>query len=114
MSVALLGLDLYFAAMLGVSGLAKVDQPARFMAALYRYRLFPAWSIPFLVRIVTLIELVVAASLVAGTLPVVTAVVTCVLFGCFLVIRTVLVVTKRGTDCGCYGGLALEKVGGAS
>lgn len=40
-----LALDCYFAAVLGVSGLAKIDNPALFAVTLRRQRLLPRWSI---------------------------------------------------------------------
>lgn len=114
MSLALLGIELYLAAMLGVSGLAKVEQPGHFAATLRRHRILPAWSIPAVSRVLPWLELAVACSLVAGVVLRPAAVLVLVLFASFLVVEVVLVVTKRATDCGCYGVAYPQKVDRAS
>jgi hypothetical protein len=109
-----LGLELYFAAMLGVAGLAKIKHPAQFAATLRRHGIFPAWSIVGISRIVPWLQIAVAVSLVTDITPVATAVLVLMFFISFLIIETILVVTKRATECGCYGIVYPQKVDGAS
>lgn len=114
MNVLLLGLELYFAAMLGVAGLAKIKHPEQFAATLRRHRILPAWSIVGVSRAVPWLEVAAAASLIAGTAPVATAALVLMFFVSFLVIETILVVAKRATECGCYGVAYPQKVDEAS
>ncbi len=65
MAVATLLLELYFAAMLGVCGLAKIENPTYFASTLRRHGILPQWSITGVSRLV---------SSVCGTLPPVGAV----------------------------------------
>lgn len=112
--IVLLVVQLYLAAVLGVSGLAKLDSIAHFAATLDRYRLLPSWSIAPLAWITPIAEVAVAASLVLGTAAVATGLSAVVLFCGFLVLRIVLLTTKRVVDCGCHGRFYHEVVDGAS
>ncbi|MFN8453209.1 MAG: MauE/DoxX family redox-associated membrane protein [Anaerolineae bacterium] len=114
MSLLFLFLSLYFAAMLGVSGLAKAEHPEQFAATLRRHRILPHWSMIGISKIVPWLEIVVAILLILNLLPVITSALVFLLFVSFLVIETILVVKKRATECGCYGVVYPQKVDGAS
>lgn len=114
MAAVLLLVELYFAAMLGVSGLAKIDAPEHFEATLRIHRLWPAQAIRPVSRIFPWVEVVVAIALVVGFAPTLTASLTLLLFGIFLGVETTLVVTRRATECACYGVAYRQKVDGAS
>jgi hypothetical protein len=114
MNVLLLGIELYLAAMLGVSGLAKIEHPGHFAATLRRHRILPNWTIEGVSRIVPWLEVVIAVLLVVGLAPVPTALFTVLLFTSFLTIEVMLVVTNRATECGCYGLAYSQKVDYAS
>lgn len=114
MSIFILGLELYFAAILGVSGIAKLVQPGYFTATLHRHRILPTWSIIGVSRTVPWLEIAVAVSLIVGMIPVATAIMVLILFASFLTIEVILIMTKRATECGCYGVAYPQKVDGAS
>lgn len=114
MAALLLLVELYFAAMLGVSGLAKLDAPEHFEATLRVHRLWPAQAIRPVSRIFPWLEVVVAIALIIGFAPAFTAMLTLLLFGIFLSVETILVVTRRATECACYGVAYRQKVDGAS
>lgn len=114
MSFLVLGLDLYFASILLVSGLAKVDSLERFEVALRRQRLIPPLLVPAVSRIMPWLEAVVAGVLISGIMPVATAIVVLGFFSTFLVYEGTLVITKRTHECGCYGAAFSRNVDGAS
>lgn len=114
MGFAAFALELYFAAMFGVSGLAKMEQPDRFAATLNRHRILPHWSVHVTSRLIPLAEVVLAIVLVTGLAPTAATVATLVLFAMFGAVETVLVVTKRATECGCYGVAYPQQVDGVS
>ena len=103
MSLLLLFLSLYFAAMLGVSGLAKAEHPKQFAVTLRRHNIFPYWSITSISRIVPWLEILVAILLITNLLTILTSALVFLFFLSFLVIEIILVVEKRATECGCYG-----------
>jgi hypothetical protein len=107
-------LAFYLAAMLGVSGLTNIDDPGYFEYTLRRQRILPACGIPLTARIVPWLEVAVAVALIGGLAPVLTAVVALLLFTTFFVIETILVATRRATECGCFGVAYPQKVDGAS
>lgn len=107
-------LELYFAAMLGVSGLAKAEQPERFADTLTRHRILPRWSVYPVSRLFPWAEVALAGLLVVGLAPLAAAIATLTLFAIFGVIETVLVLTKRATECGCYGVAYPQRVDHAS
>lgn len=107
-------LDCYFAAVLGIAGLAKLDDPAPFAALLRRQRLLPVWSVDTISRLIPLLEIAVAGALLSGIAAVVIATLTLLVFAGFLVIQMLLLATKRGGDCGCYGTASPHRVEGAS
>lgn len=106
--------ELYFAAMLGVSGLAKTEHPEQFARTLTRHRILPRWTIRTIGRVFPTLEVVIAALLVAGLARVPVAAFVVLLFVTFGAVETILVVTKRATDCGCYGLAYSQKVDWAS
>lgn len=113
-TILLLGLELYFAAILGVSGLAKLDNPEQFAAILRRHHILPTWSIARFSKLFPWLEVILAIWLVMGIKPLLSAGLIFILFAGFLIVETVLVVTKRASECGCYGIVYRQKVDGAS
>lgn len=114
MTFILLALELYFAVMLGVSGLAKMEHPDRFADTLRLHRILPEWSIKGVSLLFPWFETLLAAVLIAGVAARVTASIVLGVFLLFLLIESILVVTKRATECGCYGVAFRQKVDGAS
>ncbi len=57
---------LYFAAVLDVSGLAKIEDPQQFAAIMRRHRLLPAWSIGMVARVFPWAEVLLASMLLTG------------------------------------------------
>ncbi len=114
MSVCLFGLDLYFAAMLGVSGLAKLADRAPFVAALSRQH--AAWRLgrAGTRRLLPYLEVVVATCLVTGFAPIAAAATVVALFTGFFLVKTMLALRRSQGACGCYGSAYLERVDGAS
>ncbi len=114
MTIIHFGLDLYFAAILSVSGLAKVEHPALFAATLRKQHLLPAQSVAGASYVVPWAELVLAVMLVLGLVPAVTSGLVLGLFCSFLIVDVVLLTTKRSVDCGCYGNAHARKADSAS
>lgn len=114
MTIIGLLIEIYLAAMLGVSGLAKMDAPAHFEATLLRHRLLPGWSVRPVSRAVPWLEVALALALVAGIAPVITGAMTALLLACFLAVETALVITHRATECSCFGVAYRVPVDGAS
>ena len=109
-----LPLDLYFSAMLGVAGIAKLRQPSAFAATLRRHRILPPWSISPVSRGLPWVQVAIALLLVSGSFPIVTSIAALALLVSFLMTECILLATKRATDCGCYGVAYRMKVDGAS
>lgn len=107
-------LELYFAAMLGVSGLAKIEHPEQFANTLRRHDILPKWSIAGVSRAFPCLEVGIALLLIAGQARLLTAALVIILFASFAGTEIILVVTKRATECGCYGVAYPQKVDGAS
>ncbi|MGH2459202.1 MAG: MauE/DoxX family redox-associated membrane protein [Chloroflexota bacterium] len=107
-------LELYFAAMLGVSGLAKAEQPERFADTLRRHRILPRQSIDLVSRLFPWAEVALAGLLVTGEAQHAAAIATVAIFATFSAIEVVLVTTKRATECGCYGVAYSQRVDHAS
>lgn len=103
MSVFLFVIELYFAAMLGVAGLAKFDDPAHFARALRRHSWVPAWGIATATYVVPPVEVTAAALLLTGKAPIPTATLVLLLFTGFLAAQIALAVSRRVGDCGCFG-----------
>lgn len=107
-------LDLYLAAVLGISGLTKIKEPAEFAATLYRHHILPSWSIPGISRVCPWVEVALAAALVVGLAPLLTAALVVILIGTFCMIETIPLVNGSATNCGCYGTGHARKVDGSS
>ena len=107
-------LDCYFAAVLGIAGLAKMDDPAPFAATLRRPRLLPAWGIGAIGRLLPWCEILLAATLLIGVAPVLVASLILLLCAAFLVGQALLLLTKSADACGCYGVASAHRVAGTS
>jgi uncharacterized membrane protein YphA (DoxX/SURF4 family) len=107
-------LSLYFAAMLGVAGLAKMEQPDLFAAILRRQRLLPAWGIGAVTRLFPWCEIVLASALVAGIAPRFVAVLLFALFAALTVMQAYLLSARRAAPCMCYGAWSTRNMAGAS
>jgi uncharacterized membrane protein YphA (DoxX/SURF4 family) len=107
-------LDCYFAAMLGIAGLAKLDNPAPLAATLRRQRLLPAWSVGGIRRFLPWCEILLAATLVIGVAPVPVAALVLLLCAGFLAAQALLLWTKSDGTCGCYGAASAHPVEGVS
>lgn len=107
-------LDFYFASLLAVSGFAKAYKPAQFAATLRQQDILPVWSSKSIGYTLPWIEMGVAALLVVGTIPVLTAVTVLVLFTAFLIAESALYFTKYQGECGCYGTARTQPVTEAS
>ena len=114
MNMIVFGIELYFAIMLGVSGIAKIAEPYDFAATLRRHRILPAWSVTPFSRVFPWLEVAIAGAVLTGAAAVATAALVLALFSAFLIVEVILVVTRRATDCGCYGVAYRQKVDGAS
>lgn len=114
MQFLILALDCYFAAVLGIAGLAKLDDPAPFAATLRRQRLLPAWSVGATRRLLPWCEILLAAALVTGIASVLVAALVLLLFAGFLAGQALLVLTKSEDACGCYGAASAHRVEAAS
>jgi hypothetical protein len=107
MSILHFALSLYFALVLGIAGIAKIDTPQIFATFLRSRFANDAWGTQALVRFAPWIELVLALVLLLVPenfrLPV-TLVLSC-LFLSFCVLHSGIFFTKpqKGRDCGCYG-----------
>jgi len=109
-----LALDCYFAAVLGIAGLAKMDDPAPFAATLRRQRLLPAWSVGTIRCLFPWFEIALAAALLSGITAIRVATFTVLIFAGFLIVQILLLATRQGGDCGCYGAASTHRVEAAS
>ncbi|HEU5376231.1 MAG TPA: MauE/DoxX family redox-associated membrane protein [Ktedonobacteraceae bacterium] len=104
---------LYFGVMLGVSALAKIENPAFFAATLRTQRVLPRWSIEGVSNLFPWCELLIAFLLIIspgqGAALLLSALVL-LLFGIFLGIEIALILRKQTTSCGCYGAAYQRKV----
>jgi hypothetical protein len=107
-------LECYFAAVLGIAGLAKLDDPMPFAATLRRMSLLPAWSIGTISRRLPWCEILLAAALVIGVAPALVAALVVLFCAGFLAAQALLMLTKRDGACGCYGAASAYRVEGAS
>lgn len=102
-------LALYFAAMLGVAGLAKIERPDLFALLLHQQHILPTWCVRAVSLVLPWCEIALAAALVAGTAPLLVALLTGLLFVIFFMAQTILLLMRHGTSCGCYGAMAIER-----
>lgn len=103
MSFLLFALDLYFAAMFGSSGLAKISNPRSFANILRQQRILPGWSTRIVSLTLPLAEILIALCLVAGLIAIVTATLVLALLLTFLGVKVYLLMTGSTADCGCHG-----------
>lgn len=109
-----LALDCYFAAVLGTAGLAKMDDPAPFAATLRRQHLLPTWSVGTIGRLLPSLEIAMAGALLSSIAAIPVATFTVLIFAGFLVVQILLLATRHGSDCGCYGPASSHRIEGAS
>lgn len=81
------GLTCYFAVVLGVAGLAKLDQPDVFANSLRQYRLLPYWSLNPISRVVPWVELAASVALITGMVARATTLFVCALFAVFFALK---------------------------
>lgn len=103
MTMLYLTLNLYFAALLSVSALSKLDNLAGFLDTLHRQGILPETTRPFFSKAIPFIQLLVALLLVLGVLPLFATLVVLALCVCFLAIESFLLWTGRSDNCGCFG-----------
>ena len=111
MSFVNLLFTLYFAAVFGISGFAKLQQPGQFAMTLRRQQILPSWSIIPVSWSLPGVEILVAILLVTGIDQRITAYVVLSLFIAFLAFEATLLLTKRFAECGCYGIAYQQKAG---
>lgn len=90
----------------GLAGAMKFVDLAPFGAALREYPLIPEWSIPSLVFLVPLLELLTLMIVVATGRLRVASIVAAGLLGIFTIFVAVNLVTMEAPDCACFGLLA--------
>gem|GEM_PF-717211 len=94
-------LALYFAAVLGISGLSKVAERGRFRQALDQQGFWPFWTRPYVSVIIPCAEVVVAFFLLTGWSQLLVGGALLALFAAFLGLKVFLFATKSEADCGC-------------
>lgn len=114
MHIMLLGMEFYFAALLGTAGLAKLASLHQFAATLRQQRILPHWSIAWVSRLVPWIEVGLACLLISGGAPRLAAVLTLLVFAGFLLFKVLLLRANPGVDCGCGHDARPTPVDGAS
>ncbi len=103
-------LSLYFSAVLGISGLAKIDQLESFITTLTQQRIIPRRGVRIIGIALSWGEIFLALILLLGISLPVAAVITLVIFVAFLITNSALVRRGWETDCGCYGKAYPQKV----
>lgn len=114
MSIVTFVLELYFAVILVVSGLTKINNPQYFVKTLRRQKLLPSWSIIPSAKVFPWVEISIAFLLLIGITANVGAIFLFILFAGFLSMKVYLFVTKRVEDCGCYGDANPKQIDTAS
>jgi len=109
-----LALDFYLAAILGVSGLAKLAAPTQFATTLHQHRLLPRWSIAIVSHLLPLGEVALAGMLLSGYAHLPVAIVVLFLFVVFSVSEIKLFLAKSVDECGCYGVAYVRHIDNAS
>src|SRR5579872_628941 len=110
MSILSFLLEMYFAAMLGVSGLTKLNDPLYFTNTLRQQGLLPPWSISPATKIFPWLEIILSLLLIAGIFAVWNALLLLALFVGFAGIKIVLIAKGYDKDCGCFGGAKPQQV----
>lgn len=114
MSIVTFALEIYFAAMLGIAGFAKIYDPKHFAATLHQQKVVPEHSIGIFSRFISWTEVIVAFFIISGIAAIGAAFIIVALFSGFLGFKIFLLATGRTKDCGCYGSAKPEKVDGVS
>lgn len=107
-------LNVYFASVLGVTVLGKLEQPSTFAAVLRRNNILPSWGIDPVCRYFPWLELAVAGWLITGIAPVLASCTVNALFAGFLIVKVKMLLTRNTADCGCFGVAYAERVDKAS
>jgi hypothetical protein len=106
MSIIHFLLIIYFAAVLGIAGIAKIDSPTLFISELqYQYKL-PSWSVRPVGKLFPWIELVVTIFFIgiAGLNKFFAGFLILAIFIFFSVLNKIKYNQKQNaSDCGCYG-----------
>ncbi len=98
-------LDIYFAAVLGIAGITKIDDPQTFVRTLNNYS-FPKWGIPILQRTFPWVEVICAFFLLItfDVSKLVVAFLLLILFISFLFLNVSSFIRNApDKNCGCYG-----------
>ncbi|HEY7340427.1 MAG TPA: MauE/DoxX family redox-associated membrane protein [Ktedonobacterales bacterium] len=101
LSAVAYALALYFTAVLGISGLSKVAEPARFREALDQQGFWPFWIRPYLGVVIPCAEVGLAFLLLTGWSQLLVGGAVLALLAAFLGLKIVLYATKSEADCGC-------------
>lgn len=109
-----IALGLYFTGALGIAGIAKLEYPEQFAAALRRHDLLPQWSTTGFSRLFPCGEILLACLLALGVTPLIIATVVVVVFLVFLAARAKVLITKGGGACGCFGDTVTNQTDGAN
>jgi hypothetical protein len=112
MNVLYFLLAVYFAMVLGTSGLAKIDSPAHFATVLRHQQLVPDWSFNVISKFFPYLELILSFLILASPnifKPFIVFVVF-ILFLMFSIIKLILFARGQSTDCGCYGKSLSQKI----
>lgn len=114
MSLLLLPVEVYFAAMLSISGLSKIDDLEHFADILHYQNLIPTKCVFLVARIFPFVEIVIAFLIISGIAPLLSAIIALCLFTGFLLQKSVLLFLDRTEDCGCYGQAKPQAIDAAS
>ncbi len=90
-----------------------MDDPASFAAILRRQRLLPAWSVGTISCLFPWFEIALTGALLSGITAIRVATFTVLIFAGFLIVL-ILLATRQGGDCGCYGATSTHHVEAAS
>jgi uncharacterized membrane protein YphA (DoxX/SURF4 family) len=85
------------------AGYTKLENPLQFAAALEAYQLFPLDSLPWLVKVVPWLEIVLGLLLIVGLLLRAVAALAGGLLLFFVVVMTITFLRGIEADCGCFG-----------
>jgi len=109
-----IALGLYFTGALGIAGIAKLEYPKQFAAALRRHDLLPQWSTTGFSRLFLCGEILLVCLLALGVTPLISATAVVVGFLVFLAARAKVLITKGGGACGCFGDTVTNQTDGAN
>ncbi len=102
-------LSSYFAATLGVAGLAKIEHQQAFAQALRQQKIVPKWSASTISYTFPWVEIILAVALALRVAPIFTASLTTILTILFFGIHITLYNSTNASDCGCFSATS-EKV----